>query len=87
MAVLSGEAGQEIHYADGEHDPAQLASYALLPRNALLYAQGELLAGPVTPSVAYAPGGLLNEIMGVGEAEAPPTPTEVDRIDDQSLFG
>ena len=87
LAVLSGEAGQEVRYADDDHDPAQLATYALLPRNALLYAEGELLAGPVSPSVEYAPGGLLNEIMGVGEPEAPQTPTEIDDAVGQSLFG
>lgn len=89
VAVLRGEAGQEMRYADDGHDLGQLATYALLPRNALLYEQGELLAGPVTQSVEYAPGGLLNEIMGVGGAEAPPTPTQVDENESegQSLFG
>ena len=87
VAVLSGETGQAVRYADEEHDPGQLATYALLPRNALLYAQGELLTGPVSPAVEYVPGGILNEIMGVGEAEAPPAPTEVDNVESQSLFG
>ena len=51
------------------------------------YARGELLAVHVSQSVAYAPGGLLNTIMGVGEAEAPPTPAEVEDAGPQSLFG
>ena len=87
VAVLQGETGQEIRFADDGCDLSQCASYALLPRNGLLYARGELLAGPVSQSVAYAPGGLLNQIMGVGEAEAPPTPAEVEDAGPQSLFG
>jgi len=87
VAVLQGEAGQEIRFADDGCDLLQCASYALLPRNSLLYARGELLAGPLSQSVAYAPGGLLNTIMGVGEAEAPPTPAEVEDTITQSLFG
>ena len=87
VAVLQGEAGREIRYADDDCDLSQLASYALLPRNGLLFARGELLAGLVTQSVAYVPGGLLNTIMGVGEAEAPPTPAEVEEVGRQSLFG
>ena len=86
VAVLQGEAGREIRYADDDCDLSQLASYALLPRNGLLFARGELLAGSVTQNVAYVPGGLLNTIMGVGEAEAPPTPAEVQEADRQSLF-
>ncbi len=87
VAVLQGETGQEIRFADDGCDLSQCASYALLPRNGLLYARGELLAGPVSQSVAYAPGGLLNQIMGVGGAEAPPTPAEVEDAGPQSLFG
>ena len=87
VAVLQGETGQEIRFADDGCDLSQCASYALLPRNGLLYARGELLAGPVSQSVAYAPGGLLNQIMGVGEAEAPPMPAEVEDAGPQSLFG
>lgn len=87
VAVLQGEAGRELRFADDGCDLTRCASYALLPRNGLLYARGELLAGPVSQSVAYAPGGLLNTIMGVGEAEATPTPTEVENTGRQSLFG
>jgi hypothetical protein len=87
VSVLQGEAGQEIRYADDGCDLSRCASYALLPRNGLLYARGELLAGPVSQSVAYVPGGLLNKIMGVGEAEASPTPAEVEDAGNQSLFG
>ena len=87
VAVLQGEAGRELRYADDSCDLSRCATYALLPRNGLLYARGELLAGPVSQSVAYAPGGLLNTIMGVGEAEASSTPTEVEETGGQSLFG
>ena len=87
VAVLQGDAGQEIRFADDGCDLSRCASYALLPRNGLLYERGELLAGSLSQSVAYTPGGLLNQIMGVGEAEAPPTPAEVENAGPQSLFG
>ena len=86
VAVLSGDAGQELRWADTGLDLTQLASYALLPRNRLLYERGELLTGPVSEPVEYVPGGLLNAIMGVGEAEASPAPTEMEPAGDQSLF-
>lgn len=86
IAALQGEVEREIRYADTEHDLSQIARYTLLPRNALLYLSGILLTGPETPAVQYAPGGLLNAIMGVGTAEATPTPTEIELNPDQSLF-
>ena len=86
LAALHGQPGQELRFADDTLDLRQVADYALLPRNALLYAEGELLAGPMSASVRYAPGGLLNEMMGVGAAEATPTPTEIETESDQSLF-
>ena len=87
IAVLKGAPGQELRYADTAHDPERPAEYALLPRNALLYADGELLTGPPSEEARYVPGGLLNAIMGVGTAEATPTPAEVESDKDQSLFG
>ena len=87
VAVLQGEAGREIRFADEGCDLSRCARYTLLPRNRLLYERGELLAGPVSQTMTYVPGGLLNTIMGVGEDEAPPTPTEVENADRQSLFG
>jgi len=87
VAVLQGETGQEIRFADDDCDLSRCASYVLLPRNGLLYVRGELLAGPLSQSVTYVPGGLLNTIMGVGGAEAPPTPAEVEAAGPQSLFG
>ena len=87
LAVLSGSPGQELRFADAEHDLSQPAEYALLPRNRLAYEEGELLTGAPSGAVRYVPGGLLNKIMGVGTAEATPTPTEVENMDDdQSLF-
>ena len=86
LAALSGAPGEEIRFADDTHDLSQRAEYTLLPRNALLYDQGELLSGPVAGPVSYVPGGLLNQIMGVGAAEATPTPTEIEYDPDQSLF-
>ena len=86
IAALRGEVGQEIRFADTEHDLSQLALYTLLPRNALLYEDGILLTGGESAPVQYVPGGLLNTIMGVGEAEATQTPTEIDLNPDQSLF-
>ena len=86
IAALTGEAGSEIRYTDADHDLSQPATYALLPRNALLYKAGTLLTGAPPPTVSYAPGGLLNKIMGAGAAEAAQAPTEVEYEPDQSLF-
>lgn len=86
IAVLSGAEGQELRYADTGHDLSREASYAVLPRNALLYASGAVSAGPLSPSAHYIPGGLLNAIMGVGGAKAPPTPSEVAIPEGQSMF-
>lgn len=87
LSALRGEPGQELRFADDTLDLSQVADYEILPRNALLYESGELLAGPVAGPVRYVPGGVLNEIMGVGAAEATPTPTEIEYEPDQSLFG
>ena len=87
LAVLGGSPGQELRFADTLHDLSQVADYVLLPRNRLAYESGELLSGAPSRAVRYAPGGLMNAIMGVGAAEATPTPTEVENMDgDQSLF-
>ncbi len=86
LAALSGALGEEIRFVDDTLDLSQRAEYTLLPRNALLHAQGELLSGPVAGPVNYAPDGLLNQIMGVGAAEATPTPAEIEYDPDQSLF-
>ena len=86
IAVLSGEVGQELRFADTGHDLSQSADYALLPRNALLFAAGTLLTGPQSAPVHYAPGGWLNKIMGVGMIEVTQTPTEVELENTSSLF-
>ena len=87
IAVLRGEAGREMRYADADHDLSRPADYTLLPRNALLHEQGVTLTGPQSEPVHYAPGGLLNAIMGAGTAEATPAPAEIEDAADQSLFG
>ena len=77
IATLRGTAGDTLRFRDEAHDLRQPASYSLLPRNARLWAEGTLLAGPTPPAVQYAPGGLLNALMGVGsEATAPPIAVE-----------
>ena len=86
LAALTGQPGEEIRFADDTLDLSQSAQYTLLPRNALLHAEGELLTGPTAGPVHYVPGGLLNQIMGVGAAEATPAPTEIEYDPDQSLF-
>jgi len=86
LAALHGEAGQELRFADDTHDLTQSAEYTVLPRNALLYERGELLAGMQSTAVRYVPGGLLNKLMGVGAADAAPTPAEIEFDPDQSLF-
>lgn len=85
IAVLTGEPGREIRFADVDHDVNQPADYVLMPRNALLHALGLVLTGPQSAAVHYVPGGLLNKIMGVGAVEATPTPTEIEF--GESLFG
>lgn len=87
IAVLRGSAGQELQYEDTGHDLSRPSDYALLPRNALLYERGTLLTGPLTESIHYAPGGLLNAIMGADMAEATPAPAEIEEVQNQSLFG
>ena len=87
IAVLTGEPGQELRYADVDHDLSQPADYVLMPRNALLMAVGMVLTGPQSAAVHYAPAGFLNMLMGVGATEATPTPTEIELSDDMSLFG
>lgn len=86
LAALRGTAGEEARFADDTLDRSQVAEYALIPRNALLYAAGEELTGPMAGPVRYAPGGFLNNMMGVGTAEATPTPTDIEYEPDQSLF-
>ncbi|MBR1560295.1 MAG: PBP1A family penicillin-binding protein [Clostridia bacterium] len=86
IAVLSGEPGQEVRFTDTAHDLSQPADYALMPRNALLFAAGTLASGPQSPSVHYAPGGWLNTIMGAGMDEATPAPTEIELFGESSLF-
>jgi len=78
IAVLTGDPGREIRFADVDHDTSQPADYVLMPRNALLSALGMALTGPQSAAVHYTPGGLMNMIMGVGAVEATPTPTEVE---------
>ena len=86
IAALRGEPGQELRFADEALDLSREAEYAVLPRNALLYERGILLTGPRSDAVRYAPGGLLNTIMGVGRDEAPPTPAEIEFEPEESLF-
>ena len=86
LAVLKGTPGEEVRFCDDTQDLSQLAGYTLIPRNGLLYAADELVTGPIAGPVQYAPGGLLNTIMGVGAAEATPTPAEIEPESDQSLF-
>ena len=86
LAALRGSPGEEVRFADDTHDLTRPAEYTLLPRNALLYAEGELWTGPASGPARYVPGGLLNKIMGVGAAEATPTPAEIEYDPAQSLF-
>lgn len=85
LAVLKGEPGQEIRYADVTHDTDQPANYVLIPRNALLHAAGTLLTGPPAPEVHYAPGGLLNTLLGAGGAKTPQQ-TEIELSGEGSMF-
>ena len=86
IAVLTGEPGREVRFADVTHDTSQPADYVLMPRNALLRALGTVLTGPQSASVHYAPAGLLNMLMGAGTAEATQAPTEIEYDEGRSLF-
>ena len=86
LASLTGEPGSELRFADDTLDLSQAAEYTLMPRNALLHAGGEMLYGPVAGPVKYVPGGILNQIMGVGVFFNDPAPTEIEYDPDQSLF-
>ena len=86
VATLRGNVGETLRYEDIDHDPVWPADYALLPRNALLFEEGVQLTGPQTESVRYAPGGLLNTIIGTGAVEATPVPEIAEAEKDQSLF-
>ena len=86
LAVLSGNPGEVLRFADTTHDLGQPADYALLPRNALLYSIGALLTGPQSQAAHYAPGGFLNRLMGAGEPEVTQAPAEVELWESQSLF-
>lgn len=64
-AVLSGDAGNVIVWADSQADPNAVYSYSILPRNRLLYESGIVLTGLESDAVTYSPGGLLNRVFGV----------------------
>lgn len=85
LAVLNGEPGQEIRFADTTCDLSQPADYFLLPRNALLYAAGAIVPGIQSAPVHYEPGGILNTIFG-GTAEAAPPEMEIELSDIGSMF-
>ena len=63
-AVLSGDEGNVIVWADTEADPELSYSYSILPRHRLLYENGTLLTGDESASVSSAPRGLLNRLFG-----------------------
>ena len=86
IAVLRGQAGQEIHYADTGHDLDWPADYVVLPRNALLYENGTALTGPPSSPVRYVPGGVLNAVMGVGAQAAPNDVPKTGASRERSLF-
>lgn len=86
VAVLTGEPGREVRFADTAHDLSRPADYTLLPRNARLFAAGTLLTGPQSAAVHYAPGGFLNALMGVSTEKTTPAPAEVEVEDEGSLF-
>ena len=85
IAVLTGEPGQEIRYADVTCELSQPADYFLLPRNALLYAAGSLVPGIQSNAVHYAPGGLLDAIFGAAPSETA-SPVELELSEGEGLF-
>ncbi len=86
IAVLRGEAGEVVEYADEEADLSQTHEYSVIPRHALLYASGELLTGAESLRARYTPGGILGiveELLTPSESAQPPAEAETL----QSLFG
>lgn len=63
-AVLNGNEGNLIVWADTDADPGQSYSYSVLPRHRLLYESGTLLTGEESSIIKYSPGGLLNRLLG-----------------------
>ncbi len=59
-SVLSGSAGELLHFADTTADLQSVQEYKIIPRHRLLYERGILLTGEESYSVRYTPGGLLN---------------------------
>ncbi|MBP3652439.1 MAG: hypothetical protein J6J78_05145, partial [Clostridia bacterium] len=64
VAVLNGETGNIIVWADPEPDLNTVYEYSILPRHRLLYESGVLLTGLESRSVTHSPGGFLNRMFG-----------------------
>ena len=85
VAILRGEAGERLEYADSSADTAQAHEYSVIPRHALLYAEGELLTGAESLRVRYTPGGLLGRLEGLLQPASPTAPpAEAEPL--QALF-
>ena len=85
IAVLRGEAGAVLQYADEEADRSRAHEYSVIPRHALLYEEGETVTGAESLRARYTPGGILGhieEMLSPGATEAPAP--EADGV--QSLF-
>ena len=85
IAVLRGEAGAVLQYADEEADRSRAHEYSIIPRHALLYEEGETVTGAESLRARYTPGGILGhieEMLSPGATEAPAP--EADGV--QSLF-
>ena len=63
-AVLTAEAGNIIIWCDAEADPNECHAYSILPRHRLLYESGEVLTGPESKTVEYAPGSFFRRLFG-----------------------
>lgn len=77
IAVLTEESGTLIQYSDTAHDLRYPAVYTVIPRNRYLFKTGQLLTGPESSPVQYAPGSFLNRIMGIGASKETPMPTDM----------
>ena len=76
VTVLQGAKGQALRYEDRDHDPSLPADYALIPRNALLSALGQVLTGAQPPTVHYAPDSLLDKLFPRPIGTDPPVEVE-----------
>jgi len=87
IAVLTGQPGESIRFADTEADLSKRNSYRILPRHRLLHERGELLTGIESAAVTYSPGGILDWLLGADASDNAPAVPDIELKGTQSIFG